>query len=103
MREAASCSVKECQQLSQWQLTLNLALKISGGSRGIISYFVRGLPSKPLSPPTISVQNQLMYTNLPPPLDGQMQTAVSLLVYEASLVEVLWTEGVSTNAMKRAQ
>ncbi len=27
-----------------------------------------------------------MYSKLPPPLDGQMQTAVSLLVYKASLV-----------------
>jgi hypothetical protein len=26
-----------------------------------------------------------MYSKLPPPLDGQMQTAVSLLVYKASL------------------
>jgi hypothetical protein len=32
-----------------------------------------------------SVQNQVMYSNLPPPLDRQMQRAVSLLVYEASL------------------
>jgi hypothetical protein len=33
-----------------------------------------------------SVQNQLMNTNLPPPQDRQMQMAVSLLGYKASLV-----------------
>jgi hypothetical protein len=30
-----------------------------------------------------------MYSNLPPPLDGQIQTAVSILVYKASLVSIL--------------
>jgi hypothetical protein len=33
-----------------------------------------------------------MYSNLPPPLDGQMQTAVSLLVYKASLVTPIMAE-----------
>ncbi len=38
-----------------------------------------------------SVQNQVMYSKLPPPLEGQMQTAVSLLVYKASLGTALPT------------
>jgi hypothetical protein len=38
-----------------------------------------------------SVQNQVVYSNLPPPLDGQIQTAVSLLVYKASLVRTAVT------------
>jgi hypothetical protein len=63
-------------------------LKISVGSLGIKSYFVRGLPSNPLSPLTILVQKQLMYTNLLPPLDRQIQTAVSLLGYTSSLVPI---------------
>jgi hypothetical protein len=37
-----------------------------------------------------------MYTNLPPPLDGQMQMAVSLLGYIASLVGT-----ISVKAVKR--
>jgi hypothetical protein len=37
-------------------------------------------------PLDFSVQNQVMYSNLPPPLDGQMQMADSLLVYIASFV-----------------
>jgi hypothetical protein len=40
-------------------------------------------------PSDYSVQKQLMYTNLPPPLIGQIQTAVSLLGYKASLVETV--------------
>jgi hypothetical protein len=37
-----------------------------------MSYFPRGLPSKPISPPNFSVQYQLIYLNIPLPLDGQM-------------------------------
>jgi hypothetical protein len=33
-----------------------------------------------------------MYSNLPPPLDGQMQAAVSLLEYKASLVTTIMAE-----------
>jgi hypothetical protein len=54
-----------------------------------MSCFIRELPSKPLIPSDYSVQNQLMNTNLPPPLDGQMQMVVSFLGYIASLREKL--------------
>ncbi len=74
LREAVSCLVLECQQLPHRQLTLVLSFED-----------LRGISLKTLIPSDFSVQNQVMYSNLLPPLDGQMQTAVSHLVYKASL------------------
>ncbi len=92
MREAVNCLVLECQQLPHWQLTLVLSFKdlrgLSGKYKMNKSYFLRISLKAPI-PSDFSVQNQVKYSNLPPPLDGQIQTAVSILVYRASLVYIL--------------
>jgi hypothetical protein len=56
MREAVSCLLLECQQLPHQQLTLVLSFEDLWGLLGKYemkkSFFPRGFPSKPLSPPT---------------------------------------------------
>jgi hypothetical protein len=51
-------------------------------------YFIEDFPQSPFSS-DFFVQNQSMYSNIPPPLDGQMQMAVSLLGYIAYSVSTL--------------
>jgi hypothetical protein len=96
MREAVSSSVYKCQQLSKQQLVFRLGLEgisgLLGKCKDNMGWSLGGLSSKPLF---YSVQNQFMYSNLPPPLDGQMQRAVSLLGYTASLVSRVGVGGCS--------
>ncbi len=90
-REAISCSVLECQQLSQRQLTLRLTVvwKISGDSWGNVRIISTvSLEDFPQSPYFLRLFcTKSVYIMKPsPPLNGQMQTPVSLLGYKASLV-----------------
>jgi hypothetical protein len=57
MREAVSCSVLECQQPSKQKLAFRLSLEDIRGLlrkyKDNMSWFLGGLYSKPLFPPTI--------------------------------------------------
>jgi hypothetical protein len=72
--------------MSHWELTQRLSFQDIRGLLGKYKLFPWRISLKASIPPNFSVQNQLVYSNLPLPLDGQMQTGVSL-----PGIKLLWT------------
>jgi hypothetical protein len=67
-------------------LTQRLSFQDIRGLLGKYKLFPWRTSLKAPIPPNFSVQNQLVHSNLPLPLDGQMQTGVSL-----PGIKLLWT------------